>query len=150
LGTDVAPLKQRVVGDTDRTLLLLLGAVGLVLLIACANVANLLLARSIARTREFAIRVALGASHLQITGQLIAEAVLLSLTGGALGLAIVVWTTRPLLAVVGTRLPRAETAGVNWTVLLFTSAVCIAAGILFGLSPAWKRPHASRSQPVQR
>jgi predicted permease len=138
LGTDVVPLKQVMVGDVSGTLLLLLGAVGLVLLIACANIANLLLARSAARTREFAIRSALGASRTRVARQLLTESTLLSVTGASLGLAIAKWGVAPVLAAVPGSLPRSENIGINASVLLFTLGVSIAAGIVFGLAPALK------------
>ena len=136
LGADVVPFKQEIVGDSPRTLLMLLGAVGLVLLIACANVANLVLARAVARTREFAIRAALGASRAHIAGQLVTENVLLSLAGGVLGLAIAKWGVSPALATLAGNLPRSESIGVNLPVLGFAFGVSIAVGILFGLAPA--------------
>jgi predicted permease len=136
LGANVKPLKHEFVADVSGTLLMLLGAVGIVLLIACANVANLLLARSAARTREFAIRSALGASGARIVRQLVTECVLLSLAGGTLGLALAKWGVRPVLATLPVSLPRSENIGVNVSVLLFALLVSVAVGILFGLAPA--------------
>lgn len=135
---DVVPLQQEIVGDTRQTLLFLLGAVGLVLLIACANVANLLLARSVARTREFAIRLALGAGRARIVGQLVSEGVLLSLAGGVVGLLVAKWAISPALAALAGALPKWRQIGVNMPVLLFTFAVSMVVGILFGLAPALK------------
>lgn len=142
LGVYVEPLKQVVVGDVTKTLLLLLGAVGFVLLIACANVANLLLSRSALRAREFAIRGAIGASRARLVRQLLTESVLLSLAGAALGLLIVRLGMRSMLAVIPGVLPRSEEIHVDGTVLLFTVAVSVVVGILFGLAPALKRWNA--------
>ena len=138
LGASVVPLRQVLIGDVGATLLVLLGAVGLVLVIACANVANLLLARSVGRTREFAIRAALGASRSRTVRQLLTESAILSLAGAALGLMIANWGIRPVLAVVPGSLPRSENIGVNTAVLLFTLAVSIVVMALFGLAPALK------------
>jgi predicted permease len=137
LGTDIEPLKKFFIGDLSGTLLLLLGAVGLVLLIACANVANLLLVRSAARTREFAVRLALGASRAQIVRQLVSESVLLSLIGGALGLAIAQWGLSGVRAAVP-ELPRIDNIGLNHGVLLFAFVISTVVGFLFGLLPAMK------------
>ena len=137
-GTSISPLKQALVGDVGGTLLLLLGAVGFVLLIACANVANLLLARSAARTREFAVRRALGASRMQLVRQLITESLLLSLAGGVLGLAVANWVLSAVLAAAPGSLPRIENIGVNASVLLFALGISMTVGFLFGLVPALK------------
>lgn len=136
--TSIISLKEALVGDITATLVLLLGAVGFVLLIACANVANLLLARSAARVREFAVRRALGANQVQIIRQLIAESVLLSLAGGVLGLALAKFGLSAGLAAVPGSLPRAQDIGINASVLVFALGVSIAVGVLFGLVPALK------------
>jgi predicted permease len=138
LGTDVVPLKPALVGDISATLLLMLGAVASVLLIACANVANLLLARSATRTREFTIRSALGASHSRLVRQLLTESVLLSLAGGAVGLAFAKMGVRAVLAMLGENLLRSESVSLNGTVLLFALGISLAVGVLFGLAPAFK------------
>jgi predicted lysophospholipase L1 biosynthesis ABC-type transport system permease subunit len=139
LATFLIPLKQEIIGDVGGTLLLLLGAVGLVLLIACANVANLLLARSAVRSREFAVRRALGASRLQIVRQLITESVLLSMGGGILGLIVAKVGLPVALAAFSGHLPRAENIGINTSVLLFALGVSVAVGVLFGLAPALRQ-----------
>jgi predicted permease len=137
-GASVVPLRQMLIGDVSRTLLVLFGAVGLVLLIACANVANLLLARSVGRTREFAIRASLGASRSRTIRQLLTESSLLSLGGAAMGLTIAKWGVRPALASMTGSLPRSGNIGVNTPVLLFTFVVSIAVAVLFGIAPALK------------
>jgi predicted permease len=138
LGAGVVPLKEALVGDVSGTLLMLLGAVGFVLLIACANVASLLLARAAAREKEFAIRAALGARRARILWQMVTESVILSLAGGGLGLALARWGVKPVLAAVPGDIPRAETVGLNAAVLLFTFGTSILVGIVFGLLPALK------------
>ncbi len=138
LGTYIVPLKQFFIGDVEGTLLLLMGAVGFVLLIACANVANLLLARSTVRTREFALRLALGASRVQIVRQLVTESVLLALVGGVLGLAITKWGLKAVLAAAPGSIPRIENIGVNAPVLFFALGISMTVGIVFGLLPALK------------
>ena len=138
LGADVAPLKEIVVWGANKTLLLLMGAVGLVLLITCANIANLLLARAEARSAEFAIRMALGASRMRIASQLITESMLISVGGGVLGLAIAKWAVIPSLVAVPLDLPRMTNIGVNMPVLLFTFGLTIVVGVLFGLAPLVK------------
>ena len=140
-GIVVRPLKQVMVGDIRPFLLVLLAAVGFVLLIACMNVANLLLARSTERGREFAIRGALGASQGRVVRQLLTETILLAMAGGALGLLLAWWGTRAALTALPSALPRANDVRLDPRVLLFTLAISLLAGVLFGLAPALKTSH---------
>ena len=142
-GTTVEPTLEALVGNIRPGLLILLGAVGCVLLIACANVANLLLARAMTRHKEMAIRSALGASRAQVVRQLLTESVLLSLVGGSLGLVLAVWWSDLLITLGKDNIPRALHVGLDWRVLVFTLAVSLLTGIIFGLVPAI---HSSRTE----
>jgi predicted permease len=142
LGASVVPLKQELIGDISGTLLLLLGAVGLVLLIACVNVANLMLARSATRSREYVIRLALGASRRRIAWQAVTESLLLSITGALFGLVIAKWSVRVALAAAPGTVPRSENIGLNTPVILFAVAVSVTVALMFGLLPALKSSKA--------
>jgi predicted permease len=127
---------EDLVGNDRTPLLVLLGAVGLVLLIACANTANLLLARATTRTHEIAIRAALGASRASVVGQLLSEALALSIAGAALGTGIANWSLNGILKLYPSNLPRAAEIGINHQVLFFTIGLALVTGVLFGIMPA--------------
>ncbi|MGA2539789.1 MAG: ABC transporter permease, partial [Terracidiphilus sp.] len=132
----LTPLKENVVGNVRQSLMLLLGAVGLVLLIGSVNVANLMLARASARGREIAVRQALGASRTRLARQLLTESLLLSLLGGVAGLVILFCAKGFLMRLVPDSLPRLNDISINWGVLLFALTASLAAGMIFGLAPA--------------
>jgi predicted permease len=133
----LTPLSESVVGSVRQSLILLFGAVGLVLLISCVNVANLLLARASLRSREIAVRQALGAQRTRLIRQLLTESLLLFLLGGTAGFAILFFTRKFLLQLVPESLPHMNDISINWGVLAFALAVSVAAGTIFGLAPAW-------------
>jgi len=135
-GIILHPLLEETVGDVKTFLLVLMAAVGLVLLIACANIANLLLARATERQQEMETRLALGASGWRLGRQLLTESVLLAIAGGLFGLAITPWILRGLVAIAAKSLPRAVETGIDWRVLCVATAASLATGILFGLAPA--------------
>jgi putative ABC transport system permease protein len=137
LTTIVIPLKELITGETEKPLLILLAAVGFVLLIACANVANLMLARATSRTREMAVRLALGASPGRVIRQLLTESLLLAMTGAVTGTLLAWWGVRMLNRLPVEGIPRIDEVNVNGTVLIFTAAVAALTGLLFGLAPAF-------------
>ena len=137
-GMHVVGLQEQVVGDVRRALLVLLGSVGLVLLIACANVANLLLTRAAGREKEVAIRTALGAGWQQLARQLLTESVLLGLLGGGAGLLVAQLSIYVLRAMNPGNIPRLEDIAINSAVLVFTFGISLTTGILFGVAPLWR------------
>jgi predicted permease len=138
ISASLIPFKQRMLGDVQPILLVLFCAVGFVLLIACANIANLLLARASGRAREFAVRTALGAGKSRLVRQLLTESVLLGIVGGTLGLILAAWGTHTALKALPATLPRAGEVGIDLRVLVFSGSIALLAGILFGLAPALK------------
>ena len=142
-------LRQDIVGNVRPTLLLLLGAVSAVLLIACVNIAGLMLARAVSRDRELAMRMALGAKGSRLVRQCITESSLLGLAGGSLGVIAALLGTRPFVLLWPSGLPRAEEVQLDWHVLLFALAISIFCGLLFGLAPAWRAPSRELEQTLR-
>lgn len=149
VGITLLSMKEDMVGNFRPLLIVLLAAVGFVLLMVCANVANLFLARAMGRSREFAVRVALGASHGRVIRQLLTESVCLAGVGGALGLLLAFWGTKAVLGALPGALPRANDVSLDSRVLLFTMAVSLFAGIVFGLAPALKTSRVDLQETVK-
>jgi len=149
LGATIIPLQEQLVGNLRGVLWLLLGAVAFVLMIACVNVASLLLARSASRTREFAVRAALGAPRGRMVRQLLTETILLGFAGGALGIGVAAWGTRAALQLLPPTLPRVQHVAIDARVLLVTFAVSLLAGLLFGLAPAQRMAATDPQRALQ-
>ncbi|MBX7186093.1 MAG: ABC transporter permease, partial [Vicinamibacteria bacterium] len=145
----VEPMLNAVVGDLRPALLLLLGAVVLVLLIACANVANLLLSRAADRQKEMALRMAVGGNRTRLIRQLLTESVLLSSLGGLVGIALGYAGVRGLVASLPANVPRADEIGVDGSVLVFTAVVAVVTGLVFGMAPAWKVSSADMNETLK-
>jgi predicted permease len=148
-GVGTKPLREDMVGDVKTALYILFGAVVCVLLIANANVANLLLARASARGKEIALRAAMGASRMRIIRQLLTESLLLSGLGGLLGLLLAQWGTEALIKSVPQNIPRISTIQLDATVLIFTMLASLATGIIFGLVPAWQASHVDLNSALK-
>ncbi len=148
-GLKLVALREDLVGDIRGSLLMLLGAVGFVLLIACANVANLLLARASARRREFAIRNALGAAPARLIRQVLAEGALLAVAGGALGLLVARGVVAIFLSRIANDLPAHAVVGIDWTVLAFTVGLSLVASLLFAAAPALQSARTGASETLK-
>jgi predicted permease len=149
-GIKLVSMKEGLVGNVQPLLLVLLAAVGFLLLIACANVANLLLARSVARSREFAIRSALGASYSRMIRQLLTESILLSAVGGSLGLLLAYCGLKTLLKALPAALPRSGEVSLDSKVLLFTLVLSLVTGVIFGLAPALKASRTNLQEVMKQ
>ena len=148
-GTNVVPLREQISGDLRPALLVLFAAVGLVLLIACANVSSLLLARAANRERELAVRTAIGASPWQIARQLLTESVLLAFIGGVIGIALAVWGTNAILAASPANLLDLRSISIDWRVLAFAAGVTLAAGLIFGFLPSFIASQSGTSETLK-
>ncbi len=145
----VLSLREKVVGNIRPALLVLMGAVGFVLLIACANVSHMLLARAAARREEIALRTALGAGRRDMFRQLLTESLVLALMGGSAGLLLAVWGVRALVALGPADIPRVETIGVDGHVLLFAVGISLLTGLAFGMAPAWRATAVNLSDALK-
>jgi putative ABC transport system permease protein len=143
------PLHEDVIGASDTTLYVLMGAAGLLLLIACVNVANLFLARCLAKRREFALRAALGSGRLRLVQQLLTESLLIAAAGGLLGFAVATWGVPTLLALSPGSLPRAQEISPDFTLFAFALGLTLFTGFLFGIYPAWRFANANLEQALR-